>query len=352
MIPAVPDPRTRREGARAFTAVAAVIGAVVGLLLPEPLSAWGPGTHVFLGLEIIRSLDLLAAPTAALLSSRTAEFLYGCLAADIPMGKGYAPVDRHPHAWHVGEELAARARAEDDPALEAASLGYLSHLAADVVAHGRFVPRMLLLTSSTRGLGHSYWEHRMDVGLHPDHARLARAVVTDLDHRKIDRFLDGTLDRTLFSFETNRRIFRGMVRMADDQRWQSVFDTMVENSRWDLEARERRLFLGEAYEHMIGYLAEREDSRAAGGDPTGEEALVRAKQVRRRVLLEEGWRAAASLRSAADRFFPLPEDPPGERWLFRGRTPEVSAGVERRLLGRRIPSPERSGILAIGRAAG
>ena len=82
------------------------------------------------------------------------------MAADTSFAKKYAPVGRHSHAWHVGEEiveLAAR------PRLKAFGFGYLAHLAADVVAHNFFVPRQLMLTSSTRALGHSYWEGRFDM---------------------------------------------------------------------------------------------------------------------------------------------------------------------------------------------
>lgn len=310
---------------------AGLLGAVLALLLvPDPLAAWGPGTHLHLGLEVLSSLTLLPSSLAGLLSANAVEYLYGSLAADIPMGKSYAPAERHPHAWHVGREMLDSAG--DDPALRAFALGYLSHLAADVGAHERFVPRMLLLTSSTRAVGHSYWEHRMDARVGGDRARLARAVVLERDHGRLDRHLERVLDRTLFSFDTNRRIFQGMVRIADDGRWQSLFDTLVENSRWDLEEPETGLFLREAFELVAGYLLDGRASRAAEGDPTGRNAVTRAKRVRRQVLVDEGFGAARALRRAADRYFPLPTRPV-ELWIRRGETPEVSERVRRRLTG-------------------
>ncbi len=312
-----------------------LLGALAALaLVPEPAAAWGPGTHLHLGLEVLGSLTLLPSSVAGLLASRPVEYLYGSLAADIPLGKSYAPAERHPHAWHVGRETLEAAG--DDPALRAFALGYLSHLAADVGAHEQFVPRMLLLTSSTRALGHSYWEHRMDARVGEDRARLARAVVMEGDHARLDRHLDEVLDRTLFSFDTNRRIFRGMVRIADDRRWQSLFDTVIENSRWDLEERETELFLREAFELTAGWLLRRGDSRAAEGDPTGRDAVTRAKRVRRQVLMDEGFGSASSLRRAADRYFPLPERPP-ELWSERGGSDEVAARVRERLSGSALP---------------
>lgn len=311
----------------ARTWVAVAVGLLLVVLLPDRLLAWGPATHLHVGIEVLGSLDLFPGPLARLLSGQALEFLYGCLAADIPVGKSYAPSDRHPHSWRVGRELYERTGG--DPALQAFAVGYLSHLAADVGAHERFVPRMLLLTSSTRSLGHSYWEHRMDASVAPEKAAMARSLVLDHDHVALDDHLDEVLDRLIFSFDTNRRIFRGMVRIADDERWQSLFDTLLDNSRWDLRARESELFVREAFDLVAGYLRLREDSRAAGGDPTGRGALDRAKRIRRQVLLVERWSASEALRRAADRFFPLPDDA-GKLWERRGG----SAGVAEEVRGR------------------
>jgi len=60
---------------------------------------------------------------------------------------------RHCHHWHVGEEILAAA---DSPELSAVGYGYLAQLAADTVAHNLFVPRQLLITSTTQALGHTY----------------------------------------------------------------------------------------------------------------------------------------------------------------------------------------------------
>lgn len=318
--------------------VGAAVACLLLLVSPDALLAWGPGTHVFLGLELLGSLNLVAPGLATLLSSHALEFLYGSLAADIPQGKRYASQD--PHTWKVGFEVFEAA--EDDEPLRAAAAGYLSHLAADVVAHGSFLPRMLLLTSSTRALGHSYWEHRMDAAVGSEHARLARHLVTGFDHGEIDALLDRVISRTLFSFETNRRIFRGMVRIADDQRWQSVFDTLIENSRWDLREDEVDVYVRRTFDALVSLLARWEDARVTDRDPTGREALTRAKQVRRQILLQASWESwdelgpGTSLQRAADRFFPLPESRNGN-WERKGGTSDVAAETRRRLEA--VPAP-------------
>ena len=115
-------------------------------LLPAVAHAWTPGTHIYLGESVLANLAQLPAPVGDLLRAFPFDFLYGNIAADSSMAKKYAPVGRHCHYWHVGQEI--HDLAETD-ALRAFGLGYLCHLAADTVAHNFFVPRQLVLTSST-----------------------------------------------------------------------------------------------------------------------------------------------------------------------------------------------------------
>src|SRR3989442_3924467 len=124
-------------------AAAGLAGVALG---PVAAHAWTPGTHVYLGESVLANLHQLSGAVADLLRAFPYDFLYGNIAADTSLAKKYAPVGRHCHAWHVGQEIFDLAHT--DP-LRAFGLGYLSHLAADAVAHNFFVPRQLVLTSST-----------------------------------------------------------------------------------------------------------------------------------------------------------------------------------------------------------
>ncbi len=158
-------------------------------LVPSDAWAWTPGTHVFLGEALLRSSSLLPTATAELLRAFPYDFLYGSIAADTSIAKKYAAAGRHCHSWTVGFEILERAR--DEP-LRAFSLGYLAHLAADVIAHNYFVPRQLAITSSTAALGHSYWENRFETHLGERPARRARELIL-LDHTRSDGHLDRIL---------------------------------------------------------------------------------------------------------------------------------------------------------------
>ena len=199
------------------------------VLAPGEARAWGPGTHVALGEMVLASLYLLPPAMRAVLERFPLHFLYGSIAADISFAKKYVPEGRHCHNWHVGEEILHEAESER---LRAVGLGYLAHLAADTVAHNLYVPRRLLLTSTTEALGHTYWEHRMDVHVGEEYLRLARSVVMDHDHSEADALFDRVLSRTIFTFRVNRRIFRGMIRFQGHERWQQVFEKVLENW-WD-----------------------------------------------------------------------------------------------------------------------
>jgi hypothetical protein len=298
------------------------------LLSPDPAWAWGPATHVYVGTAVLNSLFLLPPAIRAILAAYPSDFLYGSVAADISLAKKYVPEGRHCHNWHIGEEILESAETDR---LRAVGLGYLAHLAADTVAHNTFVPRQLLLTSSTRALGHSYWEARMDLQLGEGHGALARAVVMDHDHSAADALFDRVLSATLFSFRTNRRIFRGMIRVQDSDRWQSVFGNMIQRSRWDLADDTVREYVERTFDYVVDYLNRRGGAIAAELDPIGEQNLSISKRIRR-MALREGNRDPGLLGEMADNFFPMPELPFGY-WGQRGGMPDPHAN------GSTLPSP-------------
>lgn len=273
------------------------------LLLPESAWAWGPGMHILVGTELLGALGLLPAALASLLRRCPYDFLYGCIAADITFGKKYAPVGRNCHHWHVGEELYERA---DSDATRACAFGYLTHLAGDTIAHNFFLPTKLLTSANTQSIGHSYWEHRMDVHLGQAYTRAAFHLVTDFDQSHNDSLLDQVLDRTVFSFQTNRRIFKGMIRLADHATWKAMFDRVLDYSRWDVDDADVATWIRYAFEYAADYLIHRKDSVPAFLDPTGERALSEAKMLNRQVGLRKTRKQQEAIRLAEERFA-LPE---------------------------------------------
>lgn len=280
------------------------------VLAPQPVFGWGPATHIALGEAVLSSLYLLPPALQLLLARYPLHFLYGSVAADISFAKKYVPEGRHCHNWEVGEQILASAESER---LVAVGYGYLAHLAADTIAHNIFVPRQLLLTSTTQALGHTYWEHRMDMHVGEEFLSLARHVVMDHDHSEADRLFDDVLSHTLFSFQTNRRIFRGMIQFQGHERWQKVFSQVLASSRFDLPDPLVDRYFEFAFEYVIGYLRDRASSAAADLDPVGNFNLRLAKKVRRRAMSDHTADHPEVLEEMADAFFAFPA-PPLEYW--------------------------------------
>jgi hypothetical protein len=281
---------------------ALALALIALVLFPHDAWAWSPGTHIYLGQSVLANLQLLPGVIAEILHAHPFDFLYGSIAADTSFAKKYAPVGRHSHSWHVGQEIEDLA---PTPALRAFGLGYLAHLAADVVAHNHFVPRQLALTSSTRALGHSYWEARFDIVVGDHYARLARDVI-GLEHGASDEHLDRILSPTIFSVRTNRRLFRGMVQVTEMQSWTRVVRLAAEASRWNLEAPVVERHMALAYDYVMDLLIAGDAAIARRSDPSGHDALTAAKRMRRHALQGGGRRDAERVLEVAETHFGLP----------------------------------------------
>lgn len=274
-----------RASPRAVSACRVALAVLLALLLtPAVAHAWTPGTHIFLGEAVMRSLAFLPSSVAELLSEFPYDFLYGSIAADTSIAKKYAAAGRHSHSWNVGFEIHTNAESE---ALRAFGLGYLAHLAADSVAHNYFVPHQLTITSSTAALGHSYWESRFDMHIGEQFSRTAKQLILR-DHSHSDEHLDRILSPTIFSTPTNRRIFRGMVYVADTESWQRIFHLVEEKSRWDLSEQEVGIYMVRAFDYIIDLLTKLDRAEPYKLDPAGTVALREAKKVRRAALRRGG----------------------------------------------------------------
>ena len=286
-------------------AVRWALGGAVAVLciacFPADLWAWSPGTHVYLAETVLANLPHLPGAVADMLRAFPYDFLYGNIAADTSMAKKYAPVGRHCHAWHVGQEIHDRA---DSDAMRAFGLGYLSHLAADSIAHNFFVPRQLVVTSSTIAIGHSWWESRFETHLGEQFARTAAELI-HMDHGPADAHLDRILSPTIFSVRTSRRLFRGMVGMVETQSWQRAFRMVAERSRWDLPDEMVEGQMAHAFELIMEMLAGN-DAVARRYDPAGEASLRLAKRMRLDVFQSRIPGDVVQLSELADEAFGLP----------------------------------------------
>ena len=110
----------------------ALLTLIFVLFAPGAADAWGPATHLELGNAILKNPELINASARALIQAFPFDFLYGNISADIVVGKNLVEEMKHCHNWKVGFKLKGRTESDSQKAF---ALGYLSHLAADTIAH-------------------------------------------------------------------------------------------------------------------------------------------------------------------------------------------------------------------------
>ncbi|WP_282755624.1 zinc dependent phospholipase C family protein [Desulfuromonas thiophila] len=245
------------------------------LLLPEAAWAWGFGVHLQLASELLAQPQLLPPALQALLTAHSADFFYGCISADITLGKKYTHYLRHCHSWQMGRRILAAATT---PEQQACAWGYLAHLAADTIAHGEMVPFKTVCSYNSLLLNHAYWELRFEAQV-PRAIWLQARQLARHDFSENDRLLRDQLSTTLFSFATNKRLFNSMLLISRIRRWRKLLRSLDKRSRWHLAPPERQDYLVRARQAALSVLQEPQ-SPYFRADPTGERALQLANQLR------------------------------------------------------------------------
>lgn len=261
-----------------------VIGAALLLIIictPADALAWGGGIHLQLGTAVLNNLTAVRPAVAAVIEAYPYDFLYGCIAADITIGKKFTHFLLHCHRWRVGMKVLENAG--PDPQ-KACAYGYLSHLAADTIAHNYFVPFKVMRSFAALTLKHAYWEMRFENFVDREIWETARKVSQE-NYRANDALLRKVLSDTIFSFGTNKRIFNSILLVSRLEKWQQVLQTLSDTSRYNLEESDREEYMGLAQEAVFDFLNEMEESRYFHADPTGERALVTAEAVRKNLRL-------------------------------------------------------------------
>jgi hypothetical protein len=177
-----------------------IIGCV---LIPSFSFAWGPMTHMYLGNELLSYSSLIPAGILALLRKHKQDFLYGNLMADMIFGKKYLPDDKSSHSWDVGLKLLDQASTWPERAF---AYGYLCHLAADSVAHEA-------LTDEKGNMGHTWIEMKADSLIDKTYW-LQTVLISRKVRKRSDLLLEHSLDSYMFSFKTNKRLYKSMVFLS------------------------------------------------------------------------------------------------------------------------------------------
>lgn len=274
--------------------LAACAAAILALMLPTPAMAWGPVTHVALGMQVLAGITRDAQVLFAALEAFPEVFLYGSLAPDIVQGRRFqSRLRRHSHNWAVGLGLLDAATDDKDRAF---AYGYLAHLGADVVAHNFFLPARIIGRFDSRLSGHIYCEARFD-SLHDAAYRDLLLTLLDVDFRSVDAMLARAVDSPLISFRNHRRIFEGGLKRV--RALHRAITMLGGPSEEDHEQAD--LFSTVSCEAIHGVLEHHGDAIVCGFDPMGQQPLRTALQARGnlRRLGRMGPRARTNARQVA-----------------------------------------------------
>jgi hypothetical protein len=258
-----------------------ILSALTVILLPTEALAWGGGIHLMLGAGVLANPSVLPTSLAALLALYPRDFLYGCIAADITLGKKFTHYLLNCHRWGIGQKILKKASTD---AQRACAYGYLCHLAADTVAHNYYVPYKIIRSFATVTMKHAYWEMRFETVVDKHIWELANEVCR-ADQQANDKLLRSVLAPTIFSFGTNKRIFNSIMMLSRLEKWQKVMKTLSDNSRYQLAESDRDEYLKLTEEAVYGFLQNPLDSEILLSDPTGERALAMAEAVRKNLRL-------------------------------------------------------------------
>ncbi|MDH4232457.1 MAG: zinc dependent phospholipase C family protein [Nitrospirota bacterium] len=228
------------------------------LLIPAVSFAWGPLTHIYLGNELFSLGALLPAGLLEIMRRYRKDFLYGTLMADIIIGKKYMPDNKSSHSWEVAFDLMRSARTDQQKAFV---YGYMSHLAADTVAHHTY-------TADRKNIGHTLMEMKADAIIDKRYWFQAIAIDRKTQVRN-DLFLENSLERFMFSFKTNKRIFKGMLLFSVINQ-QKIGDFIDRNLATSIPVREKIEKLHEeSLDSIIDLFQKWESSDVVNISPSG-----------------------------------------------------------------------------------
>ncbi len=173
--------------------------------------AWGPAIHTVISCTILDRIGQILPAIASMIGTYSLEYIYGSMAADFFLGRGNKWKEGHSHNWETGFQLLKEASDEREAAY---AYGFLSHLAADVVAHNYFVPDLIHRLSVWKRIGHLYSEAVADRFVGPLYMRIARDVLS-MEQLDCDKMLKSVIRRSRHGLRAKRHIFTQTVKISD-----------------------------------------------------------------------------------------------------------------------------------------
>jgi hypothetical protein len=259
-----------------------------GLALVLSRAPWGPGIHIHLTSKVLHELEHRKKHNEyhKLVLAHPAAFFYGNIAADIVNFKNYGGMKNHCHNWNIQERLESLSASDIERVF---ILGYLCHLAADVVAHNHFIPYHLVRGIPPLFLGHAYWEALADGTVTDEEWE----IVASLRHNKAlhrnDRLIWTAVKWKALGKTSNKWIFNNILLLNLRRSWRElVRGARARRARFPVDSEFLHHCLAHCQSNMLDIFDEDRLAVLKLRDPTGRLALHGARQLRREIILHHG----------------------------------------------------------------
>lgn len=247
---------------------------IAQLTFAEGAWAWGPAVHTVIASRLLGDTGQILPAIASVMHAFPFEYIYGSLAADFLVGKGFKPKEGHSHNWETGLRFLGQAKSDRERAY---AYGFMSHLAADVIAHNYFIPNILHRVSTWKRMGHLFWEARADHAVGPVYIRIAREVLS-MERLGCDEMLKEAVGKRGNALKARRRIFTQSVKISDYLSGYPSVDAVNRGLRYQLSPKYLAFMIGLSYRLVKDLLSRPESSPCLSYDPIGARNLYLASR--------------------------------------------------------------------------
>ena len=243
-----------------------LIAFLIIFFIPSIADAWGPLTHVSLGCQLFDlGPAIIPAGIYGILKKYKNDYLYGNLSPDIILGRSFQGYESNSHSWNVAWKLMDATESDRQKAF---AYGYLMHLCADTAVHN--------IKPNGLPFHHSLVEMRSDSMVDKKYRRKLKTLDKYMQ-KKHDLFLERRLESLIFSFKTNKRLFKGILLLSRLQNYTPVSKFIDNRFPYDFPIEKIYKYRVESLEKMIEVLNEGKASKVLQTHPLGSCRRTRKK---------------------------------------------------------------------------
>jgi hypothetical protein len=257
-----------------FIKILLLLGLSSGLelLFSKGAWAWGPGIHTVISCRLLEDTIQTLPFIGTIIKTWPLEFLYGNLAADFLVGKGFKKRQGHSHNWETGLRLLEEASENRQISY---ACGFMSHLAADIMAHNYFIPNLIHSASTWRRMGHIYWEIRADRFVDQLYLKIAKEVLSQ-ERLDLDEMLKWVMGKSGAGFRTRKRLYTRSITVSNSDRFFNSMNLVVKKAHYQIPSYYLSFMIDLSFRAARDLLIRPNNSPLFAYDPIGSRNLALA----------------------------------------------------------------------------